>query len=280
VPHLSILQIFHPFHPMKGLLALPKRHYLIRQYLFRQIGQRYKGANLGVLWSIVTPLLMLLVYTFVFGTIMNARFGISKTETTLDFALALFCGLNLFNLCAEVIGRSPTLILGQPNLVKKVVFPLEILPLVTMLDALIHTLLAFIPLFLALIIVRHEIPWSFVFLPFYLIPMALFALGLSLFLSALGVFVRDIPNIITPLVTILLFSSAIMYPLAAVPEPARSWFYFNPLALLIEDSRKALIWGFFPNFLTLTLLAGFGLLFVVVGFLFFEKSKPAFADVM
>jgi lipopolysaccharide transport system permease protein len=109
---------------------------------------------------------MLLVYAFVFGTIMNARFGISKSETTQDYALALFCGLNLFNLCAEVIGRSPTLILGQPNLVKKVVFPLEILPVVTMLDALIHALLAFVPLFLGLIILRHEIPWSFVFLPF------------------------------------------------------------------------------------------------------------------
>ena len=117
-------------------------------------------------------------------------------------------------------------------------------------------------------------------------PAALFlsrayiALGLSLFLSALGVFVRDIPNIINPLITILIFSSAIMYPLTAVPEPVRSWFYFNPFAVLIEDSRKALMWGFFPNFLTLALLTGVGLLFVVAGFLFFEKSKPAFADVM
>jgi lipopolysaccharide transport system permease protein len=265
---------------MKGLLALPKRHYLIRQYLFRQISQRYKGAALGVLWSIVTPLLMLSVYAFVFGTVMNARFGISKTETTLDYALALFCGLNLFNLCAEVISRSPTLILGQPNLVKKVVFPLEILPLVTMLDALIHSLLAFIPLILALIIVGHGVPWTFVFLPLFLIPTALFALGLSLFLSALGVFVRDIPNLITPLLTVLLFSSAVMYPLSAVPDWARTWFSLNPLTVLFDDSRKVLIWGFFPNFLTLTLLTGLGLLLVIVGFLFFEKSKPAFADVM
>jgi lipopolysaccharide transport system permease protein len=265
---------------MKGLIALPRRHYLIRQYLYRQIGQRYKGAALGVLWSIVTPLLMLLVYAFVFGTIMNARFGLSKSETTLDYALALFCGLNLFNLCAEVIGRSPTLILGQPNLVKKVVFPLEILPVVTMLDALIHALLAYIPLFLGLIILRHEIPWSFVFLPFFLIPGALLALGCSLFLSALGVFVRDIPNIINPLLTVLLFGSAVIYPLTAVPEAARPWFSLNPLAVLVDDSRKVLIWGVVPNFATLALVTSAGLLLVIVGFLFFEKSKPAFADVM
>jgi lipopolysaccharide transport system permease protein len=265
---------------MKSLIALTKRHYLIRQYLYRQIGQRYKGAALGVLWSIVTPLLMLLVYAFVFGTIMNARFGFSKSETTLDYALALFCGLNLFNLCADVIGRSPTLILGQPNLVKKVVFPLEILPLVTMLDALIHALLAFVPLFLGLIVLRHEIPWSFVFLPFFLIPAALLALGSSLILSALGVFVRDIPNLINPLLTVLLFGSAVIYPLTAVPEAIRTWFSLNPLAILIDDSRKVLIWGIFPNFATLALVTSAGLLLVVVGFLFFEKAKPAFADVM
>jgi lipopolysaccharide transport system permease protein len=265
---------------MRGLLALPKRHYLIRQYLFRQIGQRYQGARLGVLWSIITPLLMLLVYTFVFGTIMKARFGVSKTETTLDYGLALFCGLNLFNVCAEVISRSPTLILGQPNLVKKVVFPLEILPVTTTLDALIHAILAFIPLLLALTILRGAIPWSFVFLPFFLIPTALFALALSLFLSALGVFVRDIANLVNPVMTVLLFSSAIMYPIAFVPDWARSWFYLNPLAVLVDDSRKVLMWGFYPNFGTLALLTGVGLLLVLVGFSFFEKSKPAFADVM
>ena len=265
---------------MKGLIALPKRHYLIRQYLFRQIGQRYKGAALGVLWSIVAPLLMLLVYTFVFGTIMKSRFGVSKAETTLDYGLALFCGLNLFNLCAEVISRSPTLILGQPNLVKKVVFPLEILPVTTALDALIHAILAFIPLFLALIIVRHEIPWSFVFLPFFLIPTALLALAASLFLSALGVFVRDIANLVNPVLTALLFGSAIMYPLAFVPDWGRSWFYLNPLAVLVDDSRKVLIWGDFPNFVTLALLTGVGSLLALVGFFFFEKSKQAFADVM
>ncbi|HEX6562735.1 MAG TPA: ABC transporter permease [Chthoniobacterales bacterium] len=265
---------------MRGLLALPKRHYLIRQYLFRQIGQRYTGARLGVLWSIITPLLMLLVYTFVFGTIMHARFGVSKTETTLDYGLALFCGLNLFNVCAEVISRSPTLILGQPNLVKKVVFPLEILPVTTTLDALIHAVLAFIPLLLALTILRGAIPWSFVFLPLFLIPTALLALGLSLFLSALGVFVRDIANLVNPVMTVLLFSSAIMYPIAFVPDWIRSWFYLNPLAVLVDDSRKVLMWGFYPNFGTLALLSGVGLLLVLVGFSFFEKSKPAFADVM
>lgn len=265
---------------MKSLLALPKRHYLIRQYLNRQIGQRYRGASLGVLWSLVTPILMLLVYTFVFGTVMKSRFGVSKSETTLDYGLALFCGLNLFNFCGEVISRSPTLILNQPNLVKKVVFPLEILPVITMLDALFHCLVAFAPLFLALTILHGAIPWSFAFLPFFIIPTALIALGLGLFLSAFGVFVRDVQNMVTPVLTILMFGSAIFYPLAFVPDWARPWFSLNPLAVLIDDSRKVLIWGVFPEFLPLAILTVLGLLLVLLGFLFFEKSKPAFADVM
>src|SRR5258708_13944018 len=183
---------------MKSLLALPKRHYLIRQYLNRQIGQRYRGASLGVLWSLVTPILMLLVYTFVFGTVMKSGFGVSKSETTLDYGLALFCGLNLFNFCGEVISRSPTLILNQPNLVKKVVFPLEILPVITMLDALFHCLVAFAPLFLALTILHGVIPWSFTFLPFFIIPTALIALGLGLFFSSFCVFFCHVQTLVTP----------------------------------------------------------------------------------
>jgi lipopolysaccharide transport system permease protein len=265
---------------MKSLIDLPKRQYLIRQYLNRQINQRYKGRALGAFWSLISPLLILLVYTFVFGIVLKSRFGVSKSETTLDYGLALFCGLNLFNFCADVISQSPNLILSQPNLVKKVVFPLEILPLVNVLDALFHCLLAFVPLFLALVVVHGSVPWSFCFLPLFLLPTMLIALGFGLFLSAIGVFVRDIQNFVAPTITVLMFCSAIFYPFAFVPDWFRPWLGLNPLAILIENARKTLVWGFSPDVGPLLLITALGFAFSVLGFLFFEKSRPAFADVM
>ena len=265
---------------MKTLLDLPKRHYLIRQYLNRQINVRYKGRALGVFWSLVSPLLMLLVYTFVFGTVLHSRYGISKTETTLDYGLALFCGLNLFNFWAEVMMHSPSLILSQSNLVKKVVFPLEILPLVNVLDALLHCVLAFVPLFFALIFAHGGVPWSFCFLPLFLLPTMLIALGFGLFLSAIGVFVRDIQNFVPTAVMVLMFGSAVFYPLAFVPDWIRAWFSLNPLAVLIENARKTLVWGISPDIGPLLLITVLGLAFAIIGFVFFEKSRPAFADVI
>jgi len=265
---------------MKTLIDLPKKQYLIRQYLNRQINQRYKGRALGVFWSLMSPILLLLVYTFVFGTVLHSRFGVSKSETTLDYGLALFCGLNLFNFFADVISHSPRLILSQPNLVKKVVFPLEILPLVDVLDALIHCIVAFVPLFIALVIVHGAVPWSFGFLPLFLLPTTLIALGFALFLSATGVFVRDIDNFVPPTITVLMFSSAIFYPLAFVPDWFRPWLSLNPLAILVENARKTLVWGVSPDLTALLVLTLLGITFAVFGFLFFEKSRPAFADVI
>jgi lipopolysaccharide transport system permease protein len=265
---------------MKSFFDLPKRQYLIRQYLTRQISLRYKGRALGVVWSLVSPLLLLLVYTFVFGTVLKSRFGISKTESTLDYGLALFCGLNLFNFCADVILQAPGLILSQPNLVKKVVFPLEILPLVNVLDALVHCLLAYVPLFVALIIVHGGVPWSFCLLPLFVVPMTLIALGLGMFLSATGVFVRDIQNFVPPTITVLMFGSAIFYPLAFVPDWFRPWLSLNPLAVLIENARKTLVWGISPDITSLLVITALSLVFAFLGFLYFEKSRPAFADVI
>jgi lipopolysaccharide transport system permease protein len=211
---------------------------------------------------------------------LHSRYGISKSETTLDYGLALFCGLNLFNFWADVILQSPGLILSQPNLVKKVVFPLEILPLVNVLDALVHCLLAFVPLFIALLIAHGALPWSFCFLPLFLLPTMLIALGFGLFLSAMGVFVRDIQNFVPTAVAVLMFSSAIFYPLAFVPDWFRPWLSLNPLAVLIENARKTLVWGVSPDIAPLLLITGLGLVFAIIGFLFFEKSRPAFADVI
>jgi lipopolysaccharide transport system permease protein len=265
---------------MKSLLKIPAQRYLILQYLNRQIRQRYQGTAFGVFWSLLTPLIMLAVYTFVFGIVFKAHFGISKNESPLDFGLALFCSLNLFNFCAEVIGRSPTLILQHSNLVKRVVFPLEILPVVITFNALFHCLVAFVPFLVGLVISRGAVPWSIAFLPLYLFPLALFSAGCALFLSALGVFVRDMQNMIEPFIAILMFGSALFYPLAAVPEPFGRFVGLNPLAVLLDSARKSIVFGIAPDLASLARISLVAALVLVAGSYFFDKSKPAFADVM
>jgi lipopolysaccharide transport system permease protein len=256
------------------------KRYLILKYLNREVTRRYRGSALGIFWSLVTPLVMLCVYLVVFGFIFKSRFNVSQNETAADFGLALFCGLNLFNLCSEVISCSPTLVLEHPNLVKKIVFPLETLPVVATLNALLHCVIAFVPLFVAFIVLRGAIPWSLVFLPLYLFPLTLFAVGFSLALSALGVFIRDIEAFMQPLLTILMFGSAVFYPVKAIPESYRWFVQMNPLALIIENARLSLIWGVPPNVGLLLALSCLALIFVVAASTFFDKSKPAFADVM
>jgi lipopolysaccharide transport system permease protein len=241
---------------------------------------RYKSTALGVAWSLVTPLFMLVVYTIVFGVVMKAHFGISANETPFDYGLMIFCGLNLFNLCGEIITKTPRLIVTQPNLVKKVVFPLEILPVVSVLDALLHCVIAFVPLLILFIVIHHVVPWSFVFLPFYLLPTALLSLGLALFLSALGVFVRDIDNMAAPVITMLLLGSAVFYPVSSMSGLLRIWFDVNPIAIIVDGARRSLIWGATPDFIPLLLVTLAAGIFAFLGSAFFLKAKPAFADVM
>ncbi|MFY9988707.1 MAG: ABC transporter permease [Chthoniobacterales bacterium] len=265
---------------MISFSELRKHSYLIRQYLRRQIALRYKSTALGVAWSLVNPLCMLVIYTFVFGVIMHARFGLGNAETPIDYGLAIFCSLNFFNLCGEAITRSPRLIVLQPNLVKKVVFPLEILPIVSVLDALVHCVLAFVPLLLMVAIAHRTIPWSFAWLPCYLIPTTFLALGLGLFLSALGVFIRDVENLVAPGITMLLLVSAIFYPLSVVPDSMRFWYSLNPIVIIVDGARRSLIWGIPPDPVSLTVVTLAGVIFAFLAGAFFLKAKPAFADVM
>lgn len=265
---------------MKSLTELRKRTYLVRQYLRRQIALRYKSTALGVAWSLVNPLFMLAVYTVIFGVVMKAHFGSGSNETPFDYGLMIFCSLNLFNLCGEMITKAPRLIVIQPNLVKKVVFPLEILPVVSMLDALVHCMIAFVPLLVAVIIAHHSVPWSFLWLPIFLLPTSLLALGSGLFLSALGVFVRDIENMVAPVITLLLLGSAIFYPATNMSGPLKIWFDVNPITVIVDGARRSLIWGQAPDLTSLavvTLAAG---IFAFLASAFFLKAKPAFADVM
>jgi lipopolysaccharide transport system permease protein len=262
------------------IAAFLKHRSLIEQFLRRDIAGRYKGTTLGPFLSVIVPILMLLIYTFVFGGIFNARFGYSPNESVNDFALGLFCGLNLFNFFSEVVTRSPGLILQYPNYVKKVVFPLEIFSITTVGAALFHYLVASIPLLIGFVIFDHRLPFGSIWLFIIALPLALIALGLSWILSALGVFIRDISVLLPPVLTVLMFVSAIFYPITAAPPVTRRLLALNPIALLVDAARQALFLDRPPSLFGFSMLALLGIVLAAAGYAFFLKAKPAFADVI
>jgi lipopolysaccharide transport system permease protein len=247
----------------------------------REIAGRYRGSLLGVAWSLLTPIFMLAIFTFVFGAVFRSRWGAGQEEaTTGEFAVILFAGLIVFQFFAEVINRSPGLVLANANYVKKVVFPLEILVPVAMLAALFHTAVSYVVLFGFLLAVHGSIPPTALLLPAILAPYCLLVTGLAWFLSSLGVYYRDIAQVLGTLVTALMFLSPIFYPVAALPEWLRPWVALNPIAMPVEETRNVVIFGLLPD---LAGLAWYSLLSLVVaafGLGWFALTRKGFADVL
>jgi lipopolysaccharide transport system permease protein len=257
---------------------------LIRQLVEREIVGRYKGSVLGILWSLLTPLFLLAVYTFVFGAVFKARWqspgGGDADASIADFAVILFAGLIVFQLLAEVVNRSPTLVLSNANYVKKVVFPLELLPVVAVGSALFHAAVSIAVLVVFNVVLSGHIPATTLLLPLVLAPYVAFILGLAWFFAALGVFVRDIGQVLGPLVTALMFLSPIFYSSSALPDWVAPWLTLNPVTLPVEQTRDVLIFGRLPDF---GALARYSLVAIAVcwlGYTWFEKTKRGFADVL
>jgi len=274
----------HSRHP-GSLVALARsvvRHRrLIVQMTWRDVAGRYRGSVMGLAWSFLSPLVMLAIYTFVFSFIFTtARWGGPVAGTTGGFAIVLFAGLVVHNLFAECISRAPGLILAHTNLVKRVVFPLEILPWTVMGSALFHAGVSLFVLLLAQVIVGHALAPTALLLPVVLLPLILFTMGLSWLLAALGVYVRDIGQMTGMAISALLFLSPVFYPLSAVPERFHFWFQLNPMTPVIEDARNVLLFGVLPvwdRWLMVTLAA---LILCQLGFWFFQRSRRGFADVL
>ena len=259
---------------------LRQRGELIVQLTKRDVLGRYRGSFLGIFWSLLRPLFMLAVYTVVFGYIFESKLGNHPDESKLDFTLALFCGLALFDFFAESLSRAPTLVLANPNYVTKVVFPLEILPVSAIGAALIHLLISFVPLVVGLWVAHGSVPLTILYLPLILLPLILLSLGLSWFLASLGVFIRDINTVVPVVIVIILYASAVFYSISRVPPKLLSIVLYNPLALVIDQARNAVLWGIAPVWgrYTLALVACFAV--TVLGYAFFMRTKNAFADVL
>ncbi|MET1079705.1 MAG: ABC transporter permease [Pseudomonas sp.] len=268
-----------PISPVEMVASFWRNRSLIRTLATREVLGRYRGSGLGLLWSFLNPVLMLAVYTFVFGVIFNARWTL-ESDSKAEFALVLFAGLIVFNLFGECLNRAPGLILANVNYVKKVVFPLEVLPWVALVAALFHCLASFVVWLLFYVCFLGMPSPSALLLPLVLVPLVLLTLGLSWGLASLGVYLRDISQIIGSLVTMLMFVSGIFYSVSSVPDKYQAAMRLNPLVSIIEQARDVLIWGRMPDFTQLSIFLGVSLCIAWLGFAWFQKSRRGFADVL
>lgn len=270
--------------PSTSLMALSKslwrNRQLIAQMTRREVIGRYKGSVMGLAWSFFNPVFMLIVYTFVFSVVFKARWGIGGDESKTQFAVVLFAGMIVHSLFAEVLNRAPSLILGNVNYVKKVVFPLEILPVISMGAALFHSLISLGVLLIAFVVFNGFLHWTVVFIPLVILPLVILTLGLAWMLASIGVFLRDVSQTISIITTIMLFLSPVFYPITALPEELRSWLLVNPLTFIIEQAREVLIWGHLPNWKGLGVYILAATTVAWAGYAWFQKTRKGFADVL
>ncbi len=262
-----------------SLYALWTQRALIRQLSWRDIQSRYKGSAGGVLWAVVTPILLLTIYTAVFSGIFQARWG--QDGGPIEYALQLFVGLTVHGLAAECLNRAPVLMINNVSYVKRVVFPLQLLPVVTLISALFHFLISLLVLIIFYIIVKQDLPlMGVLYLPIIILPYLLFLAGITYLLAGLGVYLRDIGQLMGLVTTILLFLSPVFYPASMLPPKLQTIFMANPLTLIIEQTRAVVIGGMAPDLpkLGIYAVAAMGVFFF--GLWAFTKMRKGFADVL
>lgn len=263
-------------HPFSSPLRHPS---LLWQLTVRAIVGRYRGASLGLLWSVATPFLMLVVYAIAFGSVLQGRWQ-QPGGGNADFTLVLFVGLIVHGLFAECLVQAPHLVLGNPNLVKRVVFPLEILPWPMLFAALFNVAMNVLVL-LALYAFRYGAPpWTVVLLPLVIAPLAILVLGVGWLLASLGVYFRDVNQITGVVATAMLFLSTAIVPVDAVPKMYQSLFYLNPLSYIIDQARMVALWGGLPDWRGLGLYAIGSLVFAWLALAWFQATRKGFADVL
>ncbi|KRG87104.1 ABC transporter permease [Stenotrophomonas sp. CW117] len=270
----------HSGTPSALLATLLRNRGLIRQLAWQEIAGRYRASVLGVAWMVITPLLMLAVYTFVFAVVFQSRWGGVGDTDKAKFAVVLFAGLAVFNLFAECVNRAPGLIVANSNYVKRVVFPLELLPVITLCGALFHFAASMLVWMIASWILIGPPPPTVLLLPLMVLPLLIGTLGLGWLLSALGVYLRDVGQVVGVVVTGLLFLSPIFYPIEAVPESVRDLIRLNPVGYMVDIARGVLVFGTLPSLAGYLIAFFSSVLLAWVGFWWFQKTRKGFADVL
>lgn len=268
-------------NPLAMLRSLGRNRQLVGQLTKREVIGRYRGSFLGTAWSFFNPLLMLSVYTFVFTTIMKVQWA--ATEGPLDkvnFAVLAFVGLAVHGFFAECLNRAPNLIVSNVNFVKKVVFPLDVLVWVLVGSALFHLAISMVVLLVAQLVLGVGVPLTAVLFPLVVLPLVVLMTGLSWFLASSGVYLRDISQVTGVLSSIMLFLSPVFYPATSLPEWVRPWMALNPLTYIIEDSRRVLIFGESPRWEDWSVSMIVGLMVMLLGYAWFQRTRKGFADVL
>ena len=260
--------------------ALLEHRELLWRLTERAVASRYKGSALGVGWSLLQPLVMLGVYTFVFSTIFKSRWiGLEETGT-LGYAVNLFAGLIVFNLFADCIGGSAGLVVSNKNYVTKVIFPLELLGATTLGSATFQAVTSALILVGFEIVAFQRIPITILFLPLVWLPLLLGCLALSWVVSALGVFLRDLEQLVPVLLSMTMFLSAVFYPISSLPSDVQPLMHLNPLAVVIEQTRRVAVAGMVPGLRYLLLGSVIGIIGCEVAYRGFQRARRGFADVL
>ncbi len=269
-----------PLFSITGPLSAWLRHRSLTLELSRRdILGRYRGASFGLMWSLISPFLMLIVYTIAFGYILRARWP-DTSGSTADFAMLLFLGLLTHGFLAECLVRAPNLIAGNANLVKKIVFPLEVLPWTLAVSGLFHACANIIVFAFMNLVLRGEVHATILLWPLVFFPLMLVALGTVWLVSALSVFLRDIAQTTGAVATALLFLSSAIIPVQTLPESYQRIFRLNPLTFIIDQTREVAFWGRMPDWTGLAQYTLGALVFVYVAFAVFQKTRRGFADVL
>ncbi|WP_241762703.1 ABC transporter permease [Dyella ginsengisoli] len=252
---------------------------LVYQLTKREIAARYKGSMLGILWSFINPLLMLIVYTVFFSMILKIKWG-GTGESQTDFAMLLFVGLIIYGFIAECINRAPGLITGNVNYVKKVVFPVAVLPVVSCGSALFHWLIGMLVLMLALYVTGHHIQQTSVLIFPVMVPLVIYALGIGWILASIGVFLRDLNQVVGVITQVLMFMSPVFFSAEKIPSAYRGLFQANPLTVIIEQARAVLIFGKPLDWGVIIIQTVFATLVGMAGYFWFRVTRSGFADVL
>ncbi|MCK7551574.1 ABC transporter permease [Marinobacter goseongensis] len=256
---------------------------LVRQMTKRDVVGRYRGSLIGIGWSFLHPLLMLAVFTFVFSVVFQTKWGVpieGQEEGKGVFAVVLFVGLIMHSFLSEVLTRSPTLILSNVNYVKKVIFPLELMPWIAVLSALIHACISLAVWCVAYLVLIGIPGWQIIYMPLVMLPLVTLALGVAYLLASLGVFLRDIAQTMGILSSVLLFLSPVFFPIERLPEVYQKLFLANPLTFIIQQARDVLIWRTPPDFEGLFVYMSAATIVFCIGFGWFQKTRQGFADVL
>lgn len=235
---------------------------------------------MGILWSFLNPLCMLVVYTFVFSVVFKSHWGQDTSASRTAFALILFSGLIVFSVFSEAVGRAPGLITANVNYVKKIVFPLEILPIISLAAVAFHMLVSIFILLAAFLLFNGYLYWTVLLLPVVLVPLGLFVVGVSWILASLGVYLRDVQQTITLVITVIMFVTPIFYPITALPARYQIYLRLNPLAFFVDQARRVLVFGAMPDWgaMGVAVLVSAGVAWL--GYVWFQKTRVGFADVL